>query len=66
MGYKEFAGLTGAQLREREELLRKELLMLRFDKASGRVLDTTAPRRKRIEIAQLMTRRTELESVKNG
>lgn len=61
MGYKEIAGLGQAQLKEHHDGLRKELLMMRFDKASGKLLDTTAPRRKRKELAQVMTRMTEIE-----
>lgn len=66
MAYKDITGLTQAQLNEKKDALRKELLMMRFDKASGKVLDTTAPRKMRREIAQVMTRLTELESVENG
>ena len=63
MGYKEISGLGQAQLKEHHDALRKELLMMRFDKASGKLLDTTSPRRKRKELAQVMTRMTEIERV---
>jgi len=61
MGYKEIAGLSQAQLMEQQVALQKELVLLRFDKASGKVLDTSMPRKKRKELAQVLTRMTEIE-----
>ena len=61
MGYKEITGLSQAKLKEHHDALRTELLMLRFDKASGKVLDSSTPKKKRRELAQVMTRMTEIE-----
>ncbi len=61
MKYKEIAGLNQSELNERRETLRKELVLDRFDKASGKLLNTAAPRLKRKELAQVLTRLSEIE-----
>lgn len=61
MEYKDIADLSQTQLREHEIALRRELAMLVFEKASGKVLDTAAPKKKRVELARVLTRMTQLE-----
>lgn len=61
MKYKEIAGMGQTELRDRLESLRKELVLDRFDKASGKLLNTAAPRLKRKELAQVLTRLNEIE-----
>lgn len=61
MRYKEIAGLSQTELKERGDTLRKELVLDRFDKASGKLLNSAAPRLKRKELAQVLTRLNEIE-----
>lgn len=67
MEYKELAGLSQTELKEKQVALQKELAMLRFDKVSGKVLDTAAPNKKRRELAKVLTRMSELKrNAQNG
>ena len=61
MKYKEIAGMSQSELRDRRDSLRKELVLDRFDKASGKLLNTAAPRQKRKELAKVLTRLNEIE-----
>jgi ribosomal protein L29 len=61
MRYKDIAGLSQTELNERKDTLRKELVLDRFDKASGKLLNTAAPRLKRKELAKVLTRLSEIE-----
>lgn len=43
------------QLRQEEQKLRKQLLEARFDRAVGRLLDLSAPKRLRKQLARVLT-----------
>lgn len=61
MKYKEISGLSQKELQDRSDTLRKEIVLDRFDKASGKLLNTAAPSQKRRELAQVLTRLNEIE-----
>jgi ribosomal protein L29 len=55
MSFKDMAKLGAADLQKKEKDLRKEIMDLRFEHAVGKLLDNAAPRRKRRELAQVLT-----------
>jgi len=55
MKLKEIKNLSLTELKEAESTLRREVMTMRFDHAVGKLLDTAAPRKKRKELAQVLT-----------
>lgn len=51
----ELRKLSLDQLRQQEQQLRKQLLETRFDKAVGRLLDLSSPKRLRKQLARVLT-----------
>lgn len=57
----EILKLNVVELRQKALELKKRLAESRFDKATGKLIDTAAPRKMRRELARLLTRETQLE-----
>jgi ribosomal protein L29 len=50
------------ELREKAVELKKKIAHMRFDKATGKIIDTSSPRKVRRELARILTRESQLES----
>lgn len=50
------------ELREKAVELKKKLAHMRFDKATGKLIDTSTPRKVRRELARILTRESQLKS----
>ena len=55
MNLKEIKKLSADELKDAEKNLRSEVMNLRFDQAVGKLLDSTASRKKRVELARVLT-----------
>lgn len=55
MKLKEMKKLSAEELKQAEIKLRHEVMTMRFDHAVGKLLDTAAPRKKRVALAQVLT-----------
>ncbi|MEM7402628.1 MAG: 50S ribosomal protein L29 [Myxococcota bacterium] len=51
----ELTALSPDQLQQEQQQIRKQLLEARFDRAVGRLLDLSAPRRLRKQLARVLT-----------
>ena len=51
----DLTALSPDELRQEEQQIRKQLLEARFDRAVGRLLDLSAPRRLRKQLARVLT-----------
>lgn len=58
----EILQMNEVELREKAEGLRKRIAELRFDKATGRLLDASAPRKTKKELARILTRQRQVSS----
>jgi ribosomal protein L29 len=54
--------LNALELRQKAFELKKRLAETRFDKATGRLLDSSAPRKMRRELARVLTRESQLKA----
>lgn len=61
MDFKELSKLDMAALKEREQGLRKEMMDMRFEAAVGKLLNTAAPKQRRVDLARVLTRQKQLE-----
>jgi ribosomal protein L29 len=50
------------ELREKAVELKKKIAHMRFDKATGKLIDTSSPRKVKRELARILTRESQLES----
>jgi ribosomal protein L29 len=55
--------LNMTELRNSVVELRRKLAEIRFDKASGKLVDTSVPRKKRKELARVLTQKQKLEAL---
>lgn len=55
---KSLTKLNEIELRNKANELRRKLAELRFDKATGKLLDTSAPKKLRRQLAQVLTQTT--------
>lgn len=56
----EILKMNMVELRQRTLDLKKRLVELRFDKATGRLMDSSLPAKIKRELARVLTRQTEL------
>lgn len=54
--------MNGIELRQKATDLKRKLAEMRFDKATGKLIDTTAPRKLRRELARILTRESQITS----
>ncbi len=54
--------MSVVELREKAVELKKKIAHMRFDKATGKIIDTSSPRKVRRELARILTRESQLES----
>lgn len=54
--------LNLAELRTQATELRRKIAELRFDKASGKLLDTSLPQKRRKELARVLTQQQKIEA----
>lgn len=58
----EILKMNAVELRQKTIELKKRLAELRFDKATGRLIDTSAPRKLRRELARVLTRESQISA----
>lgn len=58
----EILKLNVVELREKAVELKKKIAIMRFDKATGKVIDTSTPRKTKRELARVLTRERQLQS----
>jgi large subunit ribosomal protein L29 len=54
--------LNSIELRQKAAELKKRLAEVRFDRATGKLVDTAAPRKMRRELARVLTRERQLKA----
>lgn len=54
--------LNIAELRTQATELRRKIAELRFDKASGKLIDTSLPKKQRKELARVLTQQQKIEA----
>lgn len=54
--------MNAVELRQKTLEFKKRLAEMRFEKATGKLIDTSAPRKLRRELARVLTRETEIQS----
>ncbi|HXW60265.1 MAG TPA: 50S ribosomal protein L29 [Myxococcota bacterium] len=54
--------LNMVELRQRTIELKKRLVEMRFDKATGRLLDSSLPAKVKKELARILTRQSQLSA----
>lgn len=52
--------MNAVELRQKALELKKKLAETRFDKATGKLIDTAAPKKLRRELARVLTRETQV------
>lgn len=57
----EILKMNVVELRQKALELKKRLAESRFDKATGKLIDTAQPKKMRRELARILTRETQLE-----
>ena len=62
----EILKLNAVELRHKALELKKRLAESRFDKATGKLIDTSAPRKMRRELARILTRESQLSDGQKG
>lgn len=58
----EILKMNAVELRQKAAELKKRLAETRFDKATGKLVDTTVPRKMRRELARVLTRESQLKA----
>jgi len=58
----EILKLNAVELRQKAVDLKKRLAESRFNKATGKLLDTSAPKKMRRELARILTRESQLKA----
>jgi ribosomal protein L29 len=58
--------LNAIEIRQKAAELKKRLAESRFDKATGKLIDTSAPKKMRRELARILTRETQLKEGQKG
>ena len=56
----EILNLNAVELRERVLELKKRLVEMRFDKATGKLIDTAMPAKMKRELARVLTRLSQI------
>lgn len=56
--------LNALELRQKALELKKRLAEFRFDKATGKLLDTAAPKKTRRELARILTRESQVTAAR--
>lgn len=58
----EIEKMNAVELKEKALELRKRIAQNRFEKATGKIIDTSAPKKMKRELARVLTRQTELST----
>lgn len=58
----EIEKLNAVELRQKAAELKKRMAETRFDKATGKLIDTSAPKKMRRELAKILTRESQLKA----
>ncbi len=58
----EILKLNAVELRQKALELKKRLAEVRFDKATGKLIDTSSPRKMRRELARVLTRESQISA----
>jgi ribosomal protein L29 len=58
----EILQMNAVELRQKATELKKRLAETRFDKATGKLIDTTAPKKMRRDLARVLTRERQISS----
>ena len=58
----ELLNLNALELRQKAADLKRRLAESRFDRATGKLVDTSAPRKMRRELARVLTRESQLKT----
>jgi ribosomal protein L29 len=56
----EILKMNAVELRQKAAELKKKLAETRFDKATGKLIDTTVPKKLRRELARVLTRESQV------
>lgn len=59
----EILNLNAVELKQKTAELKKRLAEARFDKATGKLIDTSAPKKMRRELARILTRESQLKAL---
>lgn len=58
----EFLNLNAMELRQKTLEFKKRLVELRFDKATGKLIDSSLPNKMKKELARVLTRQSQLSA----
>jgi len=62
----EILKLNAVEIRQKAAELKKRLAEARFDKATGKLIDSSSPKKMRRELARILTRETQLKEGQKG